>query len=297
MAEQKYSHLINRDRSIRLLSKNGKFRVIFIKSTNLSRIAVEKHNLNSDASNLLSKVMTAAALIASTLKGDERAIVEIMSNGYYKKILGEASQNGEIRGYVQTNVDLNDSIPKIGDGYFKVTRILYDHAEPVTGIVELQDGDIDANLSYYYYKSEQIPTGVIISAQSDPNSKIEYAGGLMVQAMPGYNHNDLKKIYKSLNTIKSLKEAILCDENHSIEFLKNNLPFEFDILKSQILDFFCRCSKESFIQKLALLNLEELKEMLLLNQTELVCQYCNAHYYLTKEELENIITQKSALQN
>ncbi|HOV92407.1 MAG TPA: Hsp33 family molecular chaperone HslO [Candidatus Kapabacteria bacterium] len=295
--EQKYSHLINRDRSIRLLAKNACFRAIFVKSTNLSREAAERHNLNSKASILLSKIMTAAALIASTLKGEERAIIELISNGYFKKVLGEASQNGEIRGYVQINDNLTNSNIEIGSGYFMVTRILYDHAEPLTGIIELQDGDIDANLSYYYYKSEQIPTGVIISAELDSDGIIKYAGGLMVQAMPGYKRNDLEKIYNSMNQIKSLEEAILCDENQSIEFLKNHLPFDFDILKSQILDFFCRCSKESFIQKLSLLNLEELKEMQHLHQTELVCQYCNAHYYLDEEELENIITQKSALQN
>jgi hypothetical protein len=40
----------------------------------------------------------------------------------------------------------------------------------------------------------------------------------MVQAMPGYKRNDLEKIYNSMNQIKSLEEAILCDENQSIEF-------------------------------------------------------------------------------
>ena len=232
--EQKYSHLINRDRSIRLLAKNACFRAIFVKSTNLSREAAERHNLNSKASILLSKIMTAAALIASTLKGEERAIIELISNGYFKKVLGEASQNGEIRGYVQINDNLTNSNIEIGSGYFMVTRILYDHAEPLTGIIELQDGDIDANLSYYYYKSEQIPTGVIISAELDSDGIIKYAGGLMVQAMPGYKRNDLEKIYNSMNQIKSLEEAILCDENQSIEFLKNHLPFDFDILKSCI---------------------------------------------------------------
>ena len=108
---------------------------------------------------------------------------------------------------------------------------------------------------------------------------------------------DINATTENHNSMNPSNLLTFCDENQSIEFLKNHLPFDFDILKSQILDFFCRCSKESFIQKLSLLNLEELKEMQHLHQTELVCQYCNAHYYLDEEELENIITQKSALQN
>lgn len=297
MIDHKYSHLINRDRSIRLLSKNAHFRAILVKSTNLSCIAAEKHNLEGPISVYLAKVMTAAALISSTLKGEERAIVEVLSNGYLNKILGEVSQNGEIRGYVQINDEVNDPTVYLGEGYFKVTRILYNHADPISGVIELQDGDIDANLSYYYYKSEQIPSGVIISAELDANNIIEFAGGLIVQAMPGYNRKDLELIYNSLHRIESLKDILLCDDKSSIELLASYLPFEFEVTQSQILDFFCRCSKETFLHKLELIDIEELKEMKLMNQNELVCQYCNSHYYLTDDELENLITRKSALQN
>lgn len=297
MTEHKHSHLINRDRSIRFISKNGEFRAVLIKSTNLSRIAAEKHNLVGTSAILLSKVMTSAALISSTLKGEERAIVDVNTNSYYQRVSGEANQNGEVRGYIQTNENATNTDWNLSDGYFRVTRILYDYADPITGVIELQDGDIDANLSYYYYKSEQIPAGIIISSESDSVGTIDYAGGLMVQAMPGYNRKDLERIYETISKIGSLQEALLCDDKASIEFIINKLPFEFEVVKSQILDFFCRCSKEKFLNKLELIDIEELKEMLSLKQNELVCHYCNSHYYITNEELENLILQKSAIQN
>jgi molecular chaperone Hsp33 len=60
--------------------------------------------------------------------------------------------------------------------------------------------------------------------------------------------------------------------------------------------FFCRCTKDRFVDALALLQVDELSEMKEENQ-ELVCQYCNKHYLITKDEISVLHQQAIARTN
>jgi molecular chaperone Hsp33 len=62
------------------------------------------------------------------------------------------------------------------------------------------------------------------------------------------------------------------------------LPFEFDVLSSNQVDFYCRCSKDTFISKLMTLGLKEITEMKAVGHNEIVCRYCNKHYQLTDSD-------------
>jgi molecular chaperone Hsp33 len=284
--------LRNRDRLIRVMTNNQHFRATLIKNTTTALTAQQNHKLSGIAAIYLARALSGASLIASFLKGEERAIVEIQSSGLISKIYAEASQNGEVRGYLHLNtteskIQVNHTDELINDGILKVTRILYDKSEPVTGVINVISGDIAADLTEYYDKSEQIPSAILMDVVLDDEQNIAHSSAFIVQAIPGYNLEELKLLLGTLSNNPSLSE-LFNKFNNFEEVFKSLLPFDFQITANQPVDFFCRCSKEKFINAMFTLKYDEVMDMQKDGQNELVCQYCNKHYYLTDDDFEKI---------
>lgn len=290
------------DRVLRVISKDGMFRAAVIKNTVCAQTAQKRHNLNYFLATFLAKQMSAASLLASFLKGEERVIVETISNGLINRITAEALQVGEARGYLEAeppvfDVDFNDFDRLIGnEGYFRVSRILYDKHEPIIGIVPLESADTAKNLALYLHKSEQIASSVLIDASLDDKGNILQSGALLVQAMPGASQTSIEEVAKHLQGIERISSMLERSYNCQ-QILSEALPFEFEELKSTRVDFFCRCSKDNFINKLVTLGLDEIKSMKAAGNNELVCHYCNAHYYLDDNDFNRIIQELQAKRN
>jgi molecular chaperone Hsp33 len=278
-----------RDRIVRLIDKQGYFRAALIKNTMTVLAARSKHNLTLIPAFFLGKVLTASSLIASFLKGEERIVIETESEGLIDKIFAEAMQVGEVRGFIRYDdhikeVKFDKLQEALGQGHLKVSRILYNKTEPITGVVPIYKGDIGSDVAYYFVQSEQIPTAVILEVNFNDTGEILSSGGLLVQALPEAPANIIHNIYIKLS---ELKEAGLFRNNEQIEdVLKDKMPFSFNVVKSSQVDFFCRCSKNKFLDKLITLSLEEINSMENDGQNELVCQYCNSKYKLDKTDFD-----------
>lgn len=290
-----------RDRVYRVLSKNGHFRAVAIKNTEAAKTAQSNHNLDYISAFLLARTLSASSLLAAFLKGEERMIVEIEGNGPIGHIFAEALQVGEIRGYASIrDYDGLNNIQNISDalgiGLLKITRMLYHKNEPIQGIVPLQNGDVATDLAFYLTQSEQIPSAVVLDVDIDDNGKITQSGGLIIQAMPGATDDQIQKVYDSVSQLKSIVKYF--EEGKSAEdLLRDFLPFDFDVVSSSPIDFFCRCSKEKFMDKLVTLNMREIQEMKNEGHDELVCQYCNNKYYLEDEDFDKLLEDIQAAKN
>lgn len=280
----------NRDRAHRLLSKDGRYRVAIIKNTDAAQSAVHRHNLKGEASIYLAKTLAAASLTSMFLKGEERIIIEVLSDSNLPRIFAEAVKLGEVRGFVEMTSNYREDLHNdLFNGFLRVSRILYNEPEPQTGIVQLNVGDISSDLANYLHQSEQIPSSVFIDAVEDDEGLITKSGGIIIQAMPGASFADLLEIERKIMKNESALDIIVKGANN-IELLKTLLPFEFEIIKSTPIDFFCRCSKVNFISKLITFDSNEIEDMKIIGHNELICHYCNAHYYLDDKDFENILT-------
>lgn len=287
------------DRILTLISKDGKFRAGVIKSSNISKHAQSVHKLPPIHSSLLSRLLTGASLMAAFLKGEERIILEAVGSRSIKKIFAEAIQVGEVRGYMEYQSNHHDNISisdLLGNGLFKVSKILYDKAEPIVGIVNLNKGDISSDLAYYFQKSEQIPTAVILDVHLGEDGLIEHSGGLIVQALPGATNKDITNIYEGLQVNPKITDLFI-DKMIIEDVARLLIPFEYDITKNYRVDFFCRCSKDKFMSKLLTLGIEEIKSMKYNNHNELICIYCNKHYYLEENDFDRLIKELKAVEN
>lgn len=284
-----YQH---RDRVVRAMSGNGMFRVAVAKTTNATETARIKHDLDPLLSYLLAKTLTSSTLLSSFLKGEERVIIQAEGTGRVKLIFTEAMQVGEVRGFVVTDESrpmpesISDALSK---GFLKVSKILYEKQEPVTGIVELLHGDIASDLSYYFEQSEQIVTAVNLGVTINDEGAIVHSGGIIVQAMPGADLASIVEVQRSLEEMPPVEE--LLDSGYSPEeILRQAMPFEIEIVNNTPVDFFCRCSLERFMSKILTLGKQEILSMKAEDQRELVCQYCSSTYTLSDENFAQLIT-------
>ena len=70
-----------RDKAVRVISKDKKIRAVAIKNTNAVKLAQIKHHLAFVPAFLLARHLTAASMLASFLKGEERITIESMGDG------------------------------------------------------------------------------------------------------------------------------------------------------------------------------------------------------------------------
>ncbi len=276
-----------RDRVVRVLANDKQIRAIAIKNTNTAIAAQRKHELGFVPASLLAKLLSATSMIASTLKGEERVSLETNSNGFVKKIFAEALKVGEVRGYAvqDENIDVAsvENADFIGLGLLKVNKVLYNKAEPTQGIIEIVKGDISTDIAYYFTQSEQIPTSVILDVAIDNDGNITNSGGIMIQALPGATEEDLKEVVNNLENLNRFSE-LLAQDKMPEEIISEILPFDYKVMDSTQVDFYCRCSKEKFISSLMTFSNKVITEMEVNNENELICQYCNSKYELEEED-------------
>ena len=74
--------------------------------------------------------------------------------------------------------------------------------QPFSSSCEIVKGDIATDFTYYFAKSEQIPSSVGLGVAFTNDSKVKAAGGFLIQVMPGCSDEDLTKLENKLKTLK-----------------------------------------------------------------------------------------------
>lgn len=303
MNEELKRKYLNRDRVVRALSKSGTIRIVVVKSTQTVLTAQEKHTLDPLSAHLLGKVLSAASLMASFLKGEERIVIQTEGSGIMQNICAEAMQVGEVRGYVRLQKGVENPLDHIehfhealGAGFLKVTKFRYNNYEPSTGIVELVRGDITSDLALYLTQSEQIPSGVRLDILHNDNGEIIESGGVLAQVMPGATDAEIEKLEMLMKELPHIGSLFQGHETPD-DILKRILPDGFDTISTTPLDFYCRCSLERFKSVIQTLGIDEVRGMRSEGQNELLCQYCSTKYYLSENDFDEMILVLEAERN
>ena len=292
--------LKNRDRIIKVLSKDGLIRASIIKNSKAAQTAQNTHNMPAIPAIYSARALSAASLLATHLKGEERVIINASGNSLLQTIYAEAMPVGEVRSFARYNANIDSAeISEIkdlmGDGLFKVIKVLYDRPEPQTGIIKLVNGDISSELEEYLNNSEQISSASVLDVSLE-GTLIKHSGGLLLQALPGAKQEDVFRSFDALQAAQPISQ--LLEQGYYLEdILKIILPFNYDVIATAPIDFFCRCSKDSFKSKLLTLHLKELTDMKKQGHNELVCQYCSKKYYLDDNDFDEIIHNALAKNN
>jgi molecular chaperone Hsp33 len=262
------------------------------------REAQRLHGLSAVAAAALGRALTGTAMLAATLKEPDASVtLTIDGNGPLGKLVcvgdGEA-----VRGLVG---EPRVSLPLL-DGKLDVGRAVGRHGRlsvvkdlrlksPYIGQIELQTGEIAADLAWYYVKSEQSPSLVSLGVMAS-DIDVGSAGGVLLQPMPGCTDAVIDQLELRSPIFGDVAGELL---HESPEALMNSWFHGLTpvMLSQAPLAYRCRCSRRRMERALISLGTAELQRMIAdeVDGAELTCHFCNERYHFTTHDLIRLLNR------
>ncbi len=295
------AHLSPDVRDVFLL-QNETVRGTIISGTEMVNQMRVNHGLGILETYTLGQAYLAGAILASTVKGNDRVQLTIECGGPIKGLSVEAWASGGIRGYLQENpieitsplesFDLSDFF---GPGFLTVTKLLEGKKQPFNSQVMIEYGSIAKDLANYFVTSEQTPTLVSISIQFDTEGRVIGAGALFLQKLPNASDEDMDKVIKVTENLPSIG-AYLAEEKSGKEYVEtylNDLSPRF--LEKLPVGFSCPCDRKAFSDYLTSLPEKEKEEIMKEGPfpLHLHCFNCGTQYQFDYDELDDILRKAS----
>jgi molecular chaperone Hsp33 len=288
------------DTLIHGLAADGTIRCMAAVTTNIVREATKRHKTSPIVSIAFGRTLTGTILFGSSLKELDRLTVKIEGDGEIEGIVAEATAKGTVRGYVKNpDAIALDVKSVVGKGMFYVMREsgfdLGLYQEPYRGSVPLLSGEIGEDFAYYFAKSEQIPSAVLLGVKLQAEEPfVVSAGGVMLQIMPDANQDILTMIEDTISYAPSISDLIKSGATPA-ELLENVLGIvPFEVLEEKPISFACTCSPERAISIIEMLDKNELIDMLETDKgAAMDCHFCNEHYAFDEARLSEIIGSKT----
>lgn len=311
-----------RDYVVSGISRDGRFRVLAVRSTVLVEEGRRRHNCSKTATAVLGRVMTGAVLMAATLREDQSVTVKVLGGGPSGGVISDAYRTADglcVRGYMgdpeadlpstpEGKLDVGGLVGK--EGFVYVTKDL-GLKDFYTGSSQIQSGEIGIDLAYYYTVSEQLPSAISLGvrlggnrrsqarrrppkAKAEPTGWVTGAGGIMVQVMPSHDAEDsgvaVSQVEANLSALGSV--SLLVQDGATPEDLAR-AAFkgiqEVDLMDNIPAQFACRCSRERAVKTLITLGRDDLEKLASeREETEVRCHFCNEVYTFSKEELREV---------
>ncbi|RYL88201.1 Hsp33 family molecular chaperone HslO [Sporolactobacillus sp. THM7-4] len=288
------------DYLIKATACDGRLRVMTTVTTEMVREAQRRHHTWPTASAALGRTMTASMMLGATLKGDEKLTVTIQGGGPVGVIVADSDTRGNVRGYV-TNPEVHFELNKFGkldvaravgtNGFLSVVKDL-GLRENFTGRVPLVSGEIGDDFTYYFARSEQVPSAVGVGVLVNPDHTVKASGGFLIQVMPGADETVIRTVEDRLKIIPPISKLI--DAGRSPEELLTDLfpDRNYKVLEKMPVRFHCNCSKEKFGKSLSGLGASEIKAMIAEDRgADVTCHFCRNHYHFTEDELRAMLIQ------
>ncbi len=290
------------DRIIRGITKDKSIRFFAIDATETVQEAVTIHHLSMTNSVIMGRMISATLMMAADLKSDKNVItLKIDGDGPAGVAIATARKNGYVKGYAknpEVEIPLNkhtktfDIQNAIGNGTLTIIKDL-GMKSPYIGQIELKYGTIAKDLTFYFAKSEQIPSSVGLGVLVMPDGKIKQAGGFIIQVLPETPEKVISKIEENLAKFPNLTDMM--DMGHSIEDIISKFilkGLEPEIKETAPVQYKCDCSIEKFEDGIKLLSKKELQEAIETNETLTIhCHFCNTDYNFNKNKIEKILEQ------
>ncbi len=277
---------------------DGAVRGLIIRSTDTVREAQRVHGTSAVATAALGRALTGTAMLAATLKEPGASVTLTIDGGGPLGKLVCVGDGETVRGLVgepKATLPLLDGKLDVGravgrQGRLSVVKDLR-LKSPYIGQIELQNGEIAADLAWYYVKSEQSPSLVslgVIASDIDVGS----AGGVLLQPMPGCPDG----IIDQLEMRSPIFGDIANELNHEPpEALMHSWFSGLSpvMLSQSPLAYRCHCSRRRMERALISLGAEELKRMIAdeVDGAELACHFCNEKYHFTTHDLLRLLNR------
>ena len=284
------------DHLTRVLTLDGNIRLTVASTAKLVAEVRRRQQTDLTATVAVGRLATAAALMGSLLKGDQRVGLTVEGNGPLQRIQAEADAGGHVRATVKfPRADLPprggrfDVAGAVGHaGFLHVVKDL-GMKEPYRGMVQLVSSEIAEDLAYYFTTSEQTPSSVALGVELGAQAEVIAAGGFLLQLMPGAEDSVADRLTEQLAkippTTTMLRQGMMPEE------IAANLleGFPYQILGKTSLNFFCSCNQRQILNLLRSLGVEEIDRLIEEDgETSVTCEYCKEVFSVTGDALREV---------
>lgn len=288
------------DSLIRGNSTNGAIRVFTAITTETVNEAHRIHNTSATASAALGRLLTAAAILGAQLKGEnDSTTLQIKGDGPIGLMVAVTDSQSRVRGYCENPIaDLPTNAKgkldvggAVGNGFLSVIRDL-NMKEPYIGRTPLVSGEIAEDLTYYFAKSEQIPTAIALGVLVDTDLSIKASGGYMIQLMPEATDADADRLTEIIENLPPVTDMI--DHGMSAEDIAFAVTDGFDMILETNCPkpkYECKCSREKMERALISLGKKELQDLIdSPDDVEMTCSFCDKVQKFDKSQLTELMS-------
>ncbi len=283
------------DFMLRGSAKEPAIRFAFAGTTQLCNDGIIAHNCNPVSGAAFAEALSATALLAVLLDGNEKYSVKIDYTGEVGTILCDVNAAAYTRGLISnSSASMNAPVDDVfGVNDAKVTIIKFEDGKVLnSGSTMCGMGSPADDIALFFSISDQIESEIstVCQFRPDPERPVAYAKAFMLQAMPGCDLNLFSEIRERIHLSKFKK--LMAQDELPFELLLKKLLNELDLKDlsytlSDTPQFKCSCSKESMKRALLTLGQTELKKLFETEQeAKLRCQYCNKTYSFNAEEFQ-----------
>ena len=290
----------HQDYMVRATAAEGNIRAFAATTRDTAEAARRAHNTSPIATAALGRLMTAAVMMGSDLKGDDDLItLKITGDGPMGGLLATADGKGRVKGYVNhpdvmlpaNALGKLDVGGAVGKGMLSVIKDI-GLKEPYTGQVMLVSGEIAEDLTYYFAASDQVPSSVSLGVLMNRENTVRQAGGFIVQLMPGAPEETIAALEANISGIPSMTAMLeegLTPEDVLRRVLKGLSP---EMNGTMPVQFYCNCSRSRVEKALISIGKKELNAMIADGKPiETVCHFCGRKYEFTVDELKALKEQ------
>ena len=267
----------------RVMSDEGGFRVIALRTTELAQEAIATQGLSGPAASIFAELLTAAVLVRETMAPTLRVQVILkLGNG---RFVADSHPDGLTRGLAQ--LSSTDAELSFGDdALLQVIRTMPEgrmhqsvvHVGAATGV--------SGAVMSYLQESEQVMATLMVGALVD-DGRVVSSGGYLVQLLPELEEGLLMVMTERLETWKNLSPW-LKDQDASPSAVVEALLYRMahTHLATSDLRYACVCSEERVLAALATLPPDDISELLADKDViPMSCDYCGCEYRIPADRL------------
>ena len=292
-----------RDEIVRAMTSDGYVKAVAVTGRDVVERARQIHTLLPMAPAALGRALMGTSMLGDMLKTEKGSVtMQIKGGGPLGTILAVSDYEGNVRGYVQNpNVDIIEKYEgkldvgaAVGGEHVEngTLTIIKDIGmkEPYVGAIGLWSGEIADDLAMYFVESEQIPTVCALGVLLAKDQSVTSAGGYIIQLLPGATEEIIEKIERGVQRVGAVSAAFESGMDAEAVLRAVLSEFEVEVLEKRPIEYRCYCDRERVTRALISMGRGEMEALIEeQGEAELTCQFCDAVYHYSKEELEAIL--------
>lgn len=285
------------DYMVRASAAGAQIRAFACTTREMTEEARRVHNTSPVVTAALGRLLSAAGMMGSMLKGDTDILtLQIKGDGPMQGLTVTADSKGNVKGYANVPdviLPANDRgkldvAGAVGKGILSVIKDM-GLKEPYVGQTSLQTGEIAEDLTYYFAVSEQVPSCVGLGVLMEKDNTVRQAGGFIVQLMPFAEEEVIGRLEKNIGKLTSVTDIL--DRGNTPEQMLDILleGLEPEVTDTMSVRFHCGCDKKRVEKALISIGRQELQDMISEGkEIEVNCQFCNRNYTFSVDDLKRL---------